>query len=119
MTKTSPGPAGVGVLVADTAQVHTLDDVVDLVGNASYQGVAWVAVPADLLPDDFYRLRTGFAGEVMQKFVNYRVGLAVIGDISAHTDASTALTDLVRESNAGTQVWFLPDLATLEGRLGR
>ena len=119
MTKTTPGPTGLRVLLADTAPLHTLAEVVDLVGNASYQGVAWVAVPADLLPGDFFRLRTGFAGEVMQKFVNYRVGLAVIGDISAHTDAGTALSDLVRESNAGTQVWFLPDLETLEGRLGR
>ncbi len=119
MTETTRGPIDSKVLVADAAPLHTLADVVDLVGNASYQGVAWVAVPADLLPADFFRLRTGFAGEVMQKFANYRVGLAVIGDISAHTEASTALADLVRESNAGGHVWFLPDLDTLEGRLGR
>ncbi|HET6652352.1 MAG TPA: DUF4180 domain-containing protein [Nocardioides sp.] len=119
MTETTRGLTDSKVLVADTTPLHTLTDVVDLVGNASYQGVAWVAVPADLLPADFFRLRTGFAGEVMQKFVNYRVGLAVVGDISAHTQESTALADLVRESNAGTQIWFLPDLATLEGRLAR
>ena len=119
MTQTTRGPAGTRVLVADAAPLDTLADVVDLVGNASYQGIAWVAVPADLLPGDFFRLGTGFAGEVMQKFVNYRVGLAVIGDISAHTQRSTPLADLVRESNTGAHVWFLPDVETLERRLAR
>jgi hypothetical protein len=119
MTETTHGPADIRVVVADTAPLRSLHDAVDLVGNASYQGVEWVAIPADLLPGDFFRLRTGFAGEMMQKFVNYGVGLAVIGDISAHTDASGPLADLVRESNAGSHVWFLPDLETLERRLRR
>ncbi|MEU3616305.1 DUF4180 domain-containing protein [Streptomyces sp. NPDC006872] len=49
--------------------------------------------------------------------VNYRLGLAVVGDISRHTDAGTALQDLVRESNRGTQLWFLPHIDALRTRL--
>lgn len=92
-------------------------DVNDVIGQAWGTDARWVAIPADQLPDDFFTLRTGVAGEILQKFVNYRLGLAVIGDISRYTAASSALRDLVLESNQGTQAWFLPTLADLEARL--
>jgi Domain of unknown function (DUF4180) len=75
-----------------------------------------VALPAGRLDDRFYDLRTGLAGEVLQKFVNYRVRLVVLGDISAHTAASDALRDLVRESNRGDHIWFVTDLDELDTR---
>ncbi|WP_443089398.1 DUF4180 domain-containing protein [Yinghuangia sp. ASG 101] len=53
----------------------------------------------------------------MQKFAAYRIGLAVIGDITDHTAASTSLRDFVRESNQGRQLWFLPDTDALRARL--
>jgi hypothetical protein len=54
----------------------------------------------------------------MQKFVNYGVRLAIVGDISAHVAASTPFRDLVYESNRGRQVWFVADLDALDSRLG-
>lgn len=89
----------------------------DLIGEAGYRGAAWVAVPAERCGPDFFRLRTRVAGDVAQKFGNYRMGLAVVGDIGPSTAASTALADFVRESNRGRQLWFLPDAAALEARL--
>ncbi|MFC0863635.1 DUF4180 domain-containing protein [Sphaerimonospora cavernae] len=106
------------VCAADGEPLRGERDAVDLIGNASYQGAAWVAVPAGRFPDDFFRLRTRVAGEIAQKFVNYRMGLAVVGDISRHTAASTALRDFVYESNRGTQLWFVPDMDALHDRLG-
>ena len=35
----------------------------------------------------------------MQKFVSYRLTLAVVGDISSHLATGSALQALVRESN--------------------
>jgi hypothetical protein len=90
----------------------------DLVGEAMGHDVELIVMPAGRLADDFYVLRTGVAGEILQKLVNYRLKLAVIGDISAHVEASTALRDLVRESNRGRDAWFLPDRAALDARLG-
>nr|WP_316629511.1 DUF4180 domain-containing protein [uncultured Brevundimonas sp.] len=66
---------------------------------------------------DFLKLRTRLAGETTQKFVNYRIGLAVIGDISPAVADSDALRDYVRESNRGQQVWFLPNLSALKAAL--
>ncbi|WP_433428974.1 DUF4180 domain-containing protein [Nonomuraea sp. CA-141351] len=91
-------------------------DALDLLGEAFGRGASWVAVPAERLHDDFFTLRTGVAGEIAQKFVNYRIGLAIVGDISRFTAASSALRDWVLESNRGDHIWFVGDLAELAAR---
>ncbi|MER7274304.1 DUF4180 domain-containing protein [Dactylosporangium sp. NPDC000244] len=89
----------------------------DLVGDALSHGVELVVMPAGRLADDFFALRTGVAGEILQKLVNYRLRLAVIGDVSARVEASAALRDLIRECNRGRDAWFLADRAALDARL--
>ncbi|MEU6715654.1 DUF4180 domain-containing protein [Nonomuraea sp. NPDC046802] len=92
-------------------------EVLDLIGEACWNARAsWVAVPAERLHDDFFVLSTGVAGEIAQKFVNYGVGLAVVGDISRHVAASSALTAWVTESNRGRHLWFVRDLDDLAAR---
>jgi hypothetical protein len=110
--------AGVQVLMCDPdgPPVATEQDALDLIG-AVFLGAQVVAVPAARLDERFFSLGTRFAGEVMQKFVNYRLRLAVVGDISRHLAASPALRALVRESNAGDHVWFVADLDELDDRL--
>ncbi|GAB2905613.1 MULTISPECIES: DUF4180 domain-containing protein [Streptomyces] len=92
-------------------------DVLDLIGDAGYHGAAWVAVPVERLDASFFQLRTRVAGDIVQKFAQYRTGLAVVGDISRHTTASTALRDFVRECNRNRQTWFVADLDELGERL--
>ncbi|WP_326550355.1 DUF4180 domain-containing protein [Micromonospora sp. NBC_01813] len=110
--------AGVPVLVcdADGPSIATDQDAVDVIG-ATYAGAEIVAVPAGRLDERFFTLRTGVAGGIMQKFVNYRVRLVIVGDIAAYTAGSTALRDLVTESNRGKQIWFVDDLDALAARL--
>ena len=110
---------GVPVLVCgdDGPPIAGPQDALDVIGAAFSQADV-VAVPAHRFDDRFFSLRTGVAGEVMQKFVNYRVRLAVVGDISAHVAASTALRDLVYESNRGRHIWFVADLGELDTHLG-
>ncbi|MDT0310380.1 DUF4180 domain-containing protein [Streptomyces sp. DSM 44917] len=92
-------------------------DATGLIGEAGYQGARWVALPAGRLDEEFFRLRTGVAGGIAQKFAQYRMGLAVLGDIARHTAASEALRDFVRECNRGRQLWFVDGLPELEERL--
>ncbi|RKN21406.1 DUF4180 domain-containing protein [Micromonospora musae] len=110
---------GVAVLVCDPdgPVLATTEAALDLIGTAGFGGAELVAVPAARLDPSFFSLGTRFAGEIMQKFVNYRLRLAVVGDISAHLAASGALRALVAESNRHGQVWFVPDLAALDARL--
>lgn len=96
----------------------TENDAVDLVGNSSYLGAEYVLVGAAQLPADFYDLSTGFAGEVMQKFANYRVGLVIVGDLGEVVGTmSESLLALVRESNRGHHVWFVEDRDEAIGRI--
>lgn len=113
--------SGTSVLVyaPDGPPLRNENDALDAIGEGGYLGAAWVAVPVERLTDDFFRLRTRVAGDIVQKFANYGIGLAVIGDISHHVDTSSALRDFVRESNRGTQLWFLPDADALRSRLAR
>nr|WP_236070666.1 DUF4180 domain-containing protein [Streptomyces polyasparticus] len=105
------------VFPADGEPVAREQDALDLIGDAGYQGARWAAVPVERFAPEFFVLRTRLAGDVIQKFVQYGVGLAVVGDISEHIEASTALRDFVRECNRGTQTWFVADLAELGERL--
>lgn len=111
--------AGMTVFVcsADGAPVAGEQDAIDLIGGLWGLEVDWLALPTSRLSADFLTLRSGVAGAVIQKFVNYQVRLAIVGDIARETAASAALADFVRESNAGDRVWFVPDMAALEARL--
>jgi hypothetical protein len=110
---------GVPVLVVgdDGPPIAGTQDALDLIGGA-FSRADVVAVPVRRFDERFFTLRTGLAGEIMQKFVNYQIRLAVVGDISAHVAASTALRDLVTESNRGKHVWFVDDLDGLDEHLG-
>ncbi|WP_254608497.1 DUF4180 domain-containing protein [Burkholderia lata] len=112
--------AGHRVLVRDPAAdpVQRESDALGLVALAHEHEANWVAVPADALHDDFYRLESGLAGAVLQKLVNYGVRLGVVGDIDRWLARSEALRALVRESNRGTSVWFVASEADLLRKLG-
>ncbi|RSN64800.1 DUF4180 domain-containing protein [Actinomadura sp. WAC 06369] len=110
--------AGTPVLVCDPdgPPIATEADALDLIG-AAFLGAEVVAVPVRRLDERFFALGSRFAGEIMQKFVNYRIRLAIVGDLSGHLATSSALRALVAESNAGGHVWFVPDLDALDARL--
>jgi hypothetical protein len=74
------------------------------------------AIHAENFHPDFFNLRSGLAGELLQKLVNYHLKLAIVGDITGHLEKSEALRALVRESNRGKDVRFV---ATIEDAFGR
>ncbi|AEI11221.1 DUF4180 domain-containing protein [Cellulomonas gilvus] len=111
------GDQRVLVLAPDGAPVGA-GNATDLIGEAWGHDVTVVAIPAQRLDPEFFRLSSGVAGELAQKLVNYHLQLAVVGDVSAHVAGSDALDAYVRESNRGRHVWFVADDAELAARLG-
>lgn len=89
----------------------------DVIGDAWSEEATLIAIPVARLDPAFFDLRSLVAGEFLQKIVNYRLRVAILGDISAFVAESGALRDFVWESNRGTQVWFLDDEAALLARL--
>ncbi len=92
-------------------------DVTEVLSEAWGQRAEIVALPVKCLDDDFFRLRSGVAGEILQKFVTYKMRVAIVGDISGYVEESTALRDFVYETNRGDQVWFVPTMEELGERL--
>lgn len=111
------GGVRVAICAEDGPLLASERDISGFLGDALGHEAQWLALPVSRLGEDFLKLRTRLAGETMQKFVNYRIGLAVIGDISQAVAASDALRDYVRECNRGQQVWFRPDLPALNAAL--
>lgn len=63
-----------------------------------------VIIHKENLTDSFFDLRSGVAGEMLQKVVNHRMQLAVVGDFSMLT--STSVRAFISESNRSGHVIF-------------
>ncbi|EEM04952.1 DUF4180 domain-containing protein [Bacillus pseudomycoides] len=59
------------------------------------------------ITEEFFNLRTGLAGEILQKYMNYRIKLAIVGDFNVYN--SKSLADFIYECNKGKAVFFLKD----------
>jgi hypothetical protein len=105
------------VCPAEGRKLRTDRDAVELIGEALEAGAGMVVIPVERLDEDFLRLRTGVAGEFIQKFVTYGVRLAIIGDISVSLSESSALRDFVYEANRGRHVWFPANQDEFDRRL--
>ena len=99
--------SGIAAVRTGEILVHTPQDAMDLIATARYEtGCSAMVLHKEQLAEDFFRLSSGLAGEVLQKFVNYEMRLAIVGDFSHYT--SKPLHDFIYESNQGRQVGFWP-----------
>ncbi|GAA4003549.1 DUF4180 domain-containing protein [Deinococcus rubellus] len=96
-------------------RVDTLADIPDLIGTAfSVDGL--ILTEADLGPE-FFRLGSGVAGELFQKFVNYRIPVAlVLEDFSAYGER---FSELAYEHSRHPAVRFVTSEAAARAWLGR
>ncbi len=95
-------------VVKGTLVIESASDILDILGDVSFSGSSAVIIYSDSFSHEFYDLRSGVAGEILQKFSNYRMKLAIVGDFSHLTGKSWR--DFIRESNRGMAVSFLPTL---------
>lgn len=92
-------------IISDDTIITTIQDGLDLLGNLYYQGFDGIVLNEKNITPDFFNLKNGIAGEILQKFSTYRVSLAIIGDFSKYT--SKSLTDFIYESNKGKHINFV------------
>ncbi len=104
-------------LVGEGVPLRTGRDATDLIGDASGREASVVAVPVARMHEDFFRLRTGVAGEFTQKFVTYGVRLVIVGDIERYLAESEALRDFVVECNSRDEIWFVRDREEMHERI--
>jgi hypothetical protein len=88
--------------------ISETQDGVDLLGELVVENCSRIIIYEKNLHPDFFRLHTGLAGDILQKFSNYRIRLAIIGHFSKFT--SSSLQDFIRESNRGRSICFVSTL---------
>lgn len=86
--------------------ISKIEDGLDLLGNLYYQGFDKIVIHEKNITPDFFDLKSGIAGEILQKFSTYRIRLAIVGDFSKYT--SKSLNDFIFESNRGGHINFVP-----------
>jgi hypothetical protein len=91
-------------IIEDNEKADNIRDISDMMANAYYSECSGLIIKKENLPEDFFDLKTKFAGEVLQKFSNYKMKLAIIGDFSEYT--SKSLHDFIYECNNGNLVFF-------------
>ena len=97
-------------IVSDEVLINSEQDALDLLADIGYlHDSGKIIIYRKNLCDDFFNLSTGIAGSIMQKFSNYRVQAAIIGEFN---EDSRSLKAFILESNRSRQVFFVRDLST-------
>ena len=84
--------------------INNVQDVLDLFGELYGQYYDGIILYERNITPDFFDLQTKLAGEILQKFSNYRIRLVIVGDWSKYT--SRSLEAFICESNRGKTVNF-------------
>lgn len=81
--------------------VQTVQDALDLVALCGEHDASRLMIHAAALSEEFFRLRTGVAGEILQKLVNYHIKMAaMLPDLAAMRGK---FRDMAAEAGRGSQ----------------
>jgi len=95
-------------ITSDEKVIVNYQDALDLMANCQYQGTSKIILDEKNIVDEFFDLKTGIAGEVLQKFSNYNCQLAIVGDFSKFQ--SKSLRDFIYESNKMGRIFFVSSI---------
>ena len=100
----------VAELTDEKQVISEVQEMLDLMGDSGANDCNRIILKEQNLHPDFFRLHTGLAGEILQKFSTYDFKLAIVGDFSKYK--SKSLEDFIRESNKGNRIYFVENLNT-------
>ncbi len=95
----------IALVVSDEKIVVDTQSALDLIVSVKYDtGAERIILDKNNIAEEFFVLSSGMAGEILQKFINYHVKVAIYGDYSKYT--SKPLKDFTYESNNGRDIFF-------------
>ncbi len=99
----------IALIITDEIVIKDTQSALDLIASTQYETECdKLIIYKACVAEDFFVLSTGIAGEILQKFINYRKKIAIVGDYSKYT--SKPLKDFIYESNSGNSIFFLPNI---------
>lgn len=96
----------IAVVRGDEIVIADVQSALDLMATVRYETDSFrIVLNKSMINESFFDLKTRLAGEIFQKFINYGVKMAIVGDFSAYT--SKSFQDFVYECNKGQDFFFL------------
>jgi PadR family transcriptional regulator AphA len=96
---------GIEILELDEkSRITSEADALDCVAACGDEGTSLLLLNEANLTDNFYRLRTGLAGAVLQRFAVYRLRTAIV--LSPLRANQGRFREMVLEANRGKQLGF-------------
>ena len=102
-------------ITSDEIVVNSTQDALDIMADADYNHARRIIIHEKNICSDFFKLASGLAGEILQKFVNYRVKLAIVGSFEKY--GSKNFKSFLYECNKGNQFFFAVDIEEAKQKL--
>ncbi|MEW9699513.1 DUF4180 domain-containing protein [Paenibacillus sp. SI8] len=102
------GSSKVALIDSSEVLISDVQEALDLMSSVRYnEQCDKVIIHKANITEAFFDLSTRLAGEILQKYTNYQLKIAIVGDFDVY--ASKSLKDFIYECNKGKQVFFLKD----------
>ncbi|KUG13684.1 alpha/beta hydrolase [Elizabethkingia sp. HvH-WGS333] len=98
----------VAELNSDKVLIQQIQDGLDLLADLYYLGFDKIIIGEQNIVPDFFDLKNKMAGEILQKFSNYKMKLTIVGSFNYE---SKSLKDFIYECNKGKLVNFVSTLS--------
>lgn len=100
------GSSKIVIISNSDVLISNTQDALDLMVTITHQyGCYKMIIEKTTIIESFFDLKTGIAGEILQKYTNYNMKIAIVGNFDVYM--SKSLKDFIYESNKGNQVFFL------------
>lgn len=109
-----PSRTKIAEITGDGILVGNAQQALQLLVDVYYNDIDKMILHEKNLTPDFFDLSTGLAGEILQKFANYRVRLVIVGQFNQN---GQRLKEFMYESNKGKQVNFVTAIEEAIARL--
>jgi len=101
----------ISVIESEDVLIKDVSSGLDFVMEVkSMTGIDNIIVNKEAIDESLFDLNNKILGELLQKFINYNIKFAVVGDFQSYN--SKALKDFIYESNKGKDFFFVKDIDT-------
>jgi len=97
--------SNIAIITSEEVIINNAQDALDLISTIHYEcNCDKMIIDKKSITVDFFDLKNGIAGEIMQKHINYNMPLAIVGEFESYD--SKSLRALIFESNKGNKIVF-------------
>lgn len=97
--------SNIAFISSEDVIINNEQDALDLIATIHYEySCDKMIINKRSITEDFFELKNGIAGEIMQKHINYNMPLAIVGEFESYD--SKSLRSLIYESNQGNKIVF-------------